>query len=87
MTIEIQRPELEALIHEWMMSGVFQNVEDVLMQALKSSPPPGKQIAGQKAERLPVMGAELVAAMQCSPFKDICLEHASERAPVRDVAF
>jgi hypothetical protein len=38
MTIEIQRPELEALIRERMESGAFQNVEDVLMQALKASP-------------------------------------------------
>ena len=37
MTIEIHRPELEALIRERMESGAFQNVEDVLMQALKSS--------------------------------------------------
>ena len=39
MTIEIHKPELEALIRERMTSGAFQDVEDVLMQALKSSPP------------------------------------------------
>lgn len=39
MTIEIHKPELEALIRERMKSGAFQDVEDVLMQALKSSPP------------------------------------------------
>jgi hypothetical protein len=82
MTIEIQRPELEALIQEWMMSGAFQNVEDVLLQALKSAPLPEAQNAGHRAEKLPVMGAELVAAMQASPFRDICLESASERAAV-----
>ena len=38
MTIEIHRPELEALIQERMKSGVFESVEDVLMQALKSAP-------------------------------------------------
>ena len=38
MTIEIHKPELEALIQERMKSGEFQNVEDVLLQALKSSP-------------------------------------------------
>lgn len=37
MTIEIQKPELEALIRERMKSGGFQNVEDVLLEALKSS--------------------------------------------------
>lgn len=38
MIIEIHKPELESLIRERMESGGFQNVEDVLMQALKSSP-------------------------------------------------
>jgi Arc/MetJ-type ribon-helix-helix transcriptional regulator len=38
MTIEIHRPELEALIRERMNSGPFQNVEDVIMQALRSAP-------------------------------------------------
>lgn len=86
MTIEIQRPELEALIQQWMVSGAFQSVEDVLLQALKSAPLPEAQFAGQKAERLPVMGADLVAAMQASPFKEICLEPGSERASVREIA-
>jgi len=35
MTIKIKNPELEALIRERMESGAFQNVEDVLLQALK----------------------------------------------------
>jgi hypothetical protein len=38
MTIEIHNPEVEALIMERMRNGGFQNVEDVLMQALKTSP-------------------------------------------------
>lgn len=33
MTIEINRPELEALIRERMSAGAFQSVEDALMQA------------------------------------------------------
>ncbi len=37
MIIEIHKPELEDLIRDRMASGKFQNVEDVLMQALKSS--------------------------------------------------
>ncbi len=39
MTIKINKPELEALIHERMKSGGFQNVEDVLLQALNPQPP------------------------------------------------
>ncbi|MDQ2711241.1 MAG: hypothetical protein M3Y24_03215 [Acidobacteriota bacterium] len=38
MTIEIHQPELEALIQQRMESGAFRNVEDVLIQALKSLP-------------------------------------------------
>jgi hypothetical protein len=44
MTIEIHNPELEALIRERMNSGEFHNVENVIMQALRSAvvaePPP-----------------------------------------------
>lgn len=38
MIVEIHKPELENLIRERMTSGEFQNVEDVLIQALKASP-------------------------------------------------
>ncbi|MFN0104923.1 MAG: hypothetical protein ACKV2U_22920 [Bryobacteraceae bacterium] len=37
MIIEIHKPELENIIRERMASGEFQNVEDVLMEALKAS--------------------------------------------------
>jgi len=35
MTIEIRRPEIEALIQERLRSGVFESVEDVLFDALE----------------------------------------------------
>jgi hypothetical protein len=38
MTIEIHRPELEALIRERMNSGGFHDAEDVIMQAFRSAP-------------------------------------------------
>jgi hypothetical protein len=87
MMIEIQRPELEALIQERRMSGAFQSVEDVLLQALRSAPLPAKDKSGNHAEKHPAMGARLVAAMQASPFKEISLESRSERSPVREAAF
>jgi hypothetical protein len=37
MTIEIHEPELEALIRRSMETGRFRSVEDVLLQALRSS--------------------------------------------------
>lgn len=42
MTIEIHRPELEALIRERMKTGVFPTIEDALMQALKNSSLPAE---------------------------------------------
>ena len=87
MTIEIQRPELEALIHERMKTGAFKNVEDVLMEALRASPPSGEKDAGPSEVRSSAMGVELVEAMQASPFREIVLEPGRERMPVRDAGF
>jgi hypothetical protein len=40
MTIEITKPEVEALIKERLQSGAFKDAEDVILQALQSSVPP-----------------------------------------------
>jgi len=83
MTIEIQKPELEALIRKRMESGAFQSVEEVLLQALKSAPQPTEPAGGAATHT----GADLVAAMQASPYRDIDLEPARGPLPVRDVTF
>lgn len=83
MTLEIQKPELEALIRKRMESGAYQSVEDVLMDALKSAPPAAKSSGDAPART----GADLVAAMQASPYKEISLEPARGPLPVRDVTF
>lgn len=36
MTIEITRPELEALIQERLQSGAHTDIEEILLEALKS---------------------------------------------------
>jgi hypothetical protein len=87
MTIEICKPELEALIRERMKSGVFQNVEDILMQALKCSMLPTEEGTGPSDETRVRMGTALVAAMQGSPYKEISFESMRVRLPVRDVVF
>jgi hypothetical protein len=87
MTIEIQRPELEALILERMQLGAFPTVEDALLQALKSAPLPSGQGAAASNGTPGPTGADLVAAMQASPYKEIVLEPSRDRMPVRDVAF
>ena len=39
MTIQITKPEVEALINQRLQSGVFKDAEDVILKALQSSPP------------------------------------------------
>jgi hypothetical protein len=87
MTIKIHRPELEALIRERMKRGAFQSVEDVLMQALESTSLPAGKDAGPSHEAPSPTGADLVAAMQASPYKEINLEPQRDRLPVRDSSF
>lgn len=75
MTIEITKPEVEALIQQRLRSGSFQSTEDVILHALRSSEP------------YPRTGVDLIHALQASPDRDIDLEPSRERMPVRDVAF
>jgi hypothetical protein len=39
MTIQITKPEVEALIMQRLQSGGFKDAEDVILQALQASPP------------------------------------------------
>lgn len=55
MTIEIHRPELEALLMERMKAGAFQTVEDAIMQALEAAPAPAP--AHQPAAERPLHAA------------------------------
>src|ERR1700722_7362562 len=84
MTIEIHRPELEALIVERLKIGGFNNVEDALMQALEMSPLTNEKSTAPPNNRT---GADLIAVMQSSPYRDIEIEPAHDRMPVRDVTF
>jgi|KBSMisStandDraft_5_1062788.scaffolds.fasta_scaffold1866032_2 Arc/MetJ-type ribon-helix-helix transcriptional regulator len=43
MTIEITRPEVEAMIKERLESGRFKDAEDVVRQALELSPKPPRK--------------------------------------------
>jgi hypothetical protein len=84
MTIEIHRPELEALIMERIKIGGFHNVEDAFMQALETSRVTDVKSSATVKNRT---GADLIAAMQSSPYREIEIEPARYRLPVRDVAF
>ncbi len=87
MTIEIHKPELETLILERMKSGRFQDIEEALIQALKSSLPSSSDEAVSTGEMRLFTSADLIAVMQASPYRDIDLEPPRERLPVRDVVF
>ena len=75
MTIEITRPEVEALILQRLSSGRFADAQDMILEALRTS---------HDGRR---MGTELVAAMQASPAQEIDLEPARGPMPIRDVDF
>ena len=64
--IKIYRPELEALITERMNSGTFHDVEDVIAQALKSSP--AGEAHGDTQQRRPAGGKSLAELYTESPF-------------------
>jgi hypothetical protein len=70
-----------------MKTGAFPTVEDALMQALKSSPLPAEQDADASNGKPAPTGADLVAAMQASPYRETDLEPTRERLPVRDTRF
>ena len=80
-TIEIHRPELEALLMERMKAGAFQTVEDVIMQALETAPVPEPKPATAKKRT----GADLIAAIQRSPCRELKIEPERYCMPVRDV--
>jgi hypothetical protein len=71
MTIEIQQPEVEAMIEARMRGGSFASVEDALLQALKTAQLPS---GGSYGEEAGLTGSALVAAFQASPHKEINLE-------------
>ena len=81
MTIEIHRPELEALIMQRMKSGGFQSVEDALMHALETAPVHETRPAAVQKRT----GADLIAAIQRSPYRELEIEPERYRLPVRDV--
>lgn len=60
MTIQITRPEVEALIKRRLETGSFRDVEDVILHALKSSEAEGQETDDERSEaidRLMTFGA------------------------------
>jgi hypothetical protein len=76
MTIEIQKPELETLIHERIQKGGFASIEDALMQALEASPMVAEHKGKSRDHRT---GADLIAAFQASPYRELDIEPSRSR--------
>lgn len=74
MTIEINSPDVEALIQQHMQAGAFKTPEDLIRVVFRSSVP------GTRT------GADLVAALQVCPYPEVDIEPARGPMPVRDVS-
>lgn len=81
MTVDLQHPELEALIRMRMGTGRFATVEDALIDALKAT----ESFEEKATERSGRTGATLVAAMQACPFPELEIEPVRMPMPMRDV--
>ena len=70
MTIQITKPEVEALINERLQTGRFKDAEDVVFQALQSSPPTAAATpATRRAARERYCGALCAIARPQSGFR------------------
>ncbi len=85
MTIEIHKPEPEALIRQRMQLGGFRSIEDFIIQALQLSPAIASELP--EPEKKTRTGADLIAALQSSPYREIEIEPERSPMPVREVAF
>jgi hypothetical protein len=66
-----------------MKSGGFHNVEDALLEALKTSPPVEEPPGASHDKRT---GADLIADLQASPYRELDIEPPKVRLTiVRDV--
>jgi hypothetical protein len=83
MTIEIHRPELEALIRERMNSGAFHDVEDVIMQAFQAAP--AAEAPAAATSRRPEGRKSLAQLFAESPFKGLDIDFERDPDCGRDV--
>ena len=78
--IEIQEPELEALIMERLYAGQFENVEQAVMDALKTAPPPKRPNLTDSGRK----GSEIITAFQRCPVKEFDFEPERLYSPISD---
>ncbi len=78
--IQIQQPEVEALIQHRLTVGGFETIEAVLLQALQDAPLPSKMTSHSAGPT----GAEIIAAFQRCPVKDFEFEPEHLVSPISD---
>jgi hypothetical protein len=78
MTIEIRRPETEALINQRLQSGAFLDAEDVIFQALQLSMPGGRQPVSSPAK-------DMVELFANSPFAGLNMDFERDADVGRDI--
>jgi hypothetical protein len=74
MTIQINKPEVEALINQRLQTGAFKDAEDVVWQALQSSPLQAAATAPKSTEPAKNM-ADLFA-----PLRGLNIDFESDRS-------
>ena len=67
MTIQITRPEVEAIINQRLQTGGFKDAEEVIIQALKSSP--AAETPAASAAQKPLREKTLVEL--CDPIRGL----------------
>jgi Arc/MetJ-type ribon-helix-helix transcriptional regulator len=91
MNLEIHKPELVQRVRAHIQNGRFHDADEVLEKALdalegRATAASGGQGAEPDDRRT---GADLIAALQASPYRELDIEPARFRLsmPVRDVTF
>ena len=82
MLIEIHSPEAQAIIRQRMSAGGFKNAEEVIIQALKSSP---AEETAAAASRRTAGRKSLAQLFADSPFKGLDVDFERESDYGRDV--
>ena len=91
MNLEIHKPELVQRVNAHIQTGHFHDADEVLERALDAlegrAPAPSSGDAAKSDDNR--TGADLIAALQASPYRELDIEPPRFRLsmPVRDVTF
>ncbi len=91
MNLEIHKPELVQRVNAHIQAGHFHDADEVLERALDAlegrTPAPSSGHTTESGDKR--TGADLIAALQASPYRELDIEPPRFRLsmPVRDVTF